>query len=94
VMLYMRALRLGKTEFVAALSLIYLVGSVGILIGIYGVGPGRLGRLWLSVAACVPVFLGLWIGLRVHNRLSEARFGQVLLAILMVIGASFLVRSL
>jgi len=94
VMLYMRALRLGKTEFVAALSLIYLVGSVGIFIGIYGVGPGRLGSLWLSAAACIPVFLGLWIGLRLHHRLSEHRFGQVLLGILVVIGLSYVVRSL
>jgi uncharacterized membrane protein YfcA len=93
VMLYMRALRLGKTEFVAALSLIYLVGSIGIFIGIYGVGPGRLGNLWLSVAACVPVFLGLWTGLRLHNRLSEHRFGQALLGVLLMIGISFIIRS-
>jgi len=94
VMLYIRALRLGKTEFVAALSLIYLVGSLGIFIGIYGVGPGRLGGIWLSAAACLPAFLGLWIGFRVQGRLSEQRFGQVLLGILMVIGASFIARSL
>jgi uncharacterized protein len=94
VMLYMRALHLGKTEFVAALSLIYLVGSIGIFIGIYGVGPGQLGGLWLSAAACLPVFLGLWIGFRVHGQLSEERFGQVLLSILMIIGASFIIRSL
>jgi len=94
VMLYMRALRLGKAEFVAALSLIYLVGSLGIFIGIYGVGPGRLGGIWLSVAACLPAFLGLWIGFRLQGRLSEQRFGQVLLGILMVIGASFIARSL
>jgi|SRR5581483_5776304 len=94
VMLYLRALGLAKTEFVAALSLIYFVGSIGITVGIYGVGPGRLSDLGLSCAACLPVFAGLWLGQRVHNRLSEERFGQVLVLILTAIGVSFVVRGL
>jgi len=93
VMLYLRALGMGKTEFVAAVSLIYFVGSLGILIGIYGLGPGRLGSLWLSCAATLPVLLGLWLGQRLHRHLSEERFAQVLLIALLVFGLSFIARA-
>lgn len=94
ITLYLRALGLAKSEFVASVSLLYLAGSLGIFVGIYGLGAARLGNLWLSAAACVPVAAGMWVGQHYHRRMSEVHFSRVLLVVLLVFGASFIARAL
>lgn len=94
IMLYLRALGLEKTEFVAAISLLYFVGALAIVVGVYGSGETSLRTLELSCAACIPMFAGMWLGQRIHVRLSERHFAQVLLVTLSVIGASFVLRAL
>lgn len=48
----------------------------------------------LAAIALPGTILGAWFGRRLYNRLSDERFGQVILALLLLAGASLLTTSL
>lgn len=94
IMLYLAALRLSKREFVAAVSLLLLVGNTGLTIGLFGFEVASPIDLALSALAILPTFAGMWLGRRVHMQLSEQRFAAVLNLVYLATGISFLVRAL
>jgi uncharacterized membrane protein YfcA len=93
LMLYLVWLRLPKDLFVVAVSLMYFVGAVGLTVGLVLFGVTQLSGLGLSALACMPVFLGLWLGQRLRVRLDERRFARLLLAVYLATGASFLAKA-
>jgi uncharacterized membrane protein YfcA len=94
LMLYLVWLRLPKDLFVVAVSLMYFVGAVGLTAGLIIFGVTEFSGLGLSVLACIPVFVGLWLGQRLRVRLDERRFARLLLAVYLATGASFLAKAL
>jgi uncharacterized protein len=93
IMLYMVALRLEKDFFVAAISLMYFTGAVGLAAGLLAFGVMEATGLGASALACVPVFVGLWLGQRLRVRLDERRFARILLLVYLATGASFLAKA-
>jgi hypothetical protein len=94
LLLYVMWLRLPKAEFVVAVSQMFSVGAVGLAIGLFAFGVSAPAQFGVSALACVPVFGGLLLGQRVRFRMSERRFGLVILVTYIVTGVSFLVRLL
>jgi uncharacterized membrane protein YfcA len=94
LLLYVMWLRLPKAEFVVAVSQMFSVGAVGLAIGLFAFGVSAPAQFGVSALACVPVFGGLLLGQRVRFRMSERRFGLVILITYIVTGVSFLVRLL
>lgn len=93
IMLYLAALRLSKREFVAAVSLLLLVGNTGLTIGLFGFEVASPADLALSALAILPTLAGLWLGQRVHMQLNEQRFAAVLNLVYLATGVSFLIRA-
>jgi hypothetical protein len=93
LMLYLMGMRLAKDEFVSAISLLYWIAAVGILVGVYTAGAASLGMLGLSVLMLVPTGLGMWLGQRLQMRLSERGFQRLLIWLYLAIGANFLVQA-
>jgi uncharacterized protein len=93
LMLYVLGLRLPKEEFVSAISTLYWIVGVALLIGVYlgGIADPRL--LAVSALMLVPTGAGMWLGQRVQFRLSEAAFGRLLVAVYLATGLSFLVEA-
>jgi len=94
LMLYLAGLKLPKDSFVAAVSLLFFMGSIGLSAGLLSFGITKPDQLLPSAAAAVPVFVGLWIGQLVRRRLDERRFATVLLLVYLASGASFLAKAL
>lgn len=94
LMLYVLGLRLPKEEFVSGISLLYWIGALAVLIGVYVSGAADLRLLGWSVLMLVPALAGLWLGQRVQVRLSETAFGRVLLGVYLATGATFLAEAL
>lgn len=94
IMIYLASLKLSKDDFVVAISLIFLVGTIGLGGGLLEFGVTRPSVLLWSVLGCAPMFLGLWVGQQVRARLDERRFGHALLVVYMAAGASFLFKAL
>ena len=92
IITYMMSLRLARDVFVGSISIIYLAGALPL----YGSMAlhGRIGATdaMLSVAALLPMALGLLIGRRVRSSLSEVWFRRILLGFLVCVALVLLLR--
>lgn len=92
IITYLVSLRLPRDVFVGTISVIYLAGALPL----YGsmVAHGRVGptEAVLSVAALLPMAVGLFIGKRVRHRLSEVWFRRLLFGFLVLIAVLLLFR--
>ena len=87
------ALELGMTEFALATSVTFLLGGIA-LGSIFGAAGQISGHdIRLSVAAVVPLLLGLVAGQRLATRISPAVFRRIALMILLATGLYLLARG-
>jgi uncharacterized protein len=91
--MYMAALRVPKEEFVAAISMFMLVGSMCL-----GASYSALGmldqRAWLaSCLAFLPALAGLQLGAWVRDRIDQDRFRKVLYLTLVVLSLNLLRKA-
>jgi uncharacterized membrane protein YfcA len=93
LLIYLAGLRLGKDEFVGVISLIYFVGAFGFGLGLASAGVADLELLTYSVLACIPTFIGIWLGQHVRTRLTERSYANWLYVFYLIIGSSFLIRA-
>ena len=68
--------------------------NVGLRVAVFALaGLLASGRLWLTVALLLPVaWLGVWVGNRVHLRLAPATAARLVGAVLLLTGATLIVR--
>ena len=87
-------LNLGITEFALATSVTFLLGSIalGLTFGTAGHISGP--DIHLSVAAVIPLLLGLVAGHRLSSKISPALFRRIALLILLATGLYLLNRGL
>ena len=84
---------LAKNQFVSSISFLYVSAVVPWAITLYWFGILDDRLLLYSTFATLPVTLGLLLGQRVRDRISEARFQYLIIAILVVSGISMLWRA-
>lgn len=94
IMLYVFGMRLPKDEFIPTISLMYTVAGVGMLFGIYANRVATLPEIGVAFLMLIPTAIGMWIGRFVRVQLSESRFQQLIVAIYVVTGVTFLVDAL
>ncbi|RMH48231.1 MAG: sulfite exporter TauE/SafE family protein [Alphaproteobacteria bacterium] len=94
IVLYLLARQVPKVEMVRVQGISYLAGSVT-LTAAHG-GTGLLGgaAAWLSAAMVVPALAGMWVGLRLQDRMPQARFRRVTMVVLVLAGLNLLRRGL
>ena len=88
------ALGLRQAEFIFATSATFFVGGAILAAGLKALDLVRPGDIALSIAAVVPVMVGLGVGGLVRNRLSLRVFRACIYAVLTVSGAAMIVRGL
>lgn len=94
VIMYLAALRLDKAAFVAAIGTIMSLASIALIVAFHQVGILVGERLAWSLAACVPVGLGIWIGARLRRRIAQGPFRRVVTIALFVLGLNLIRRAL
>jgi hypothetical protein len=84
---------LAKNQFVSTISFLYVSAVIPwtVTLFIYDILDQRL--LLYSTFATLPVTLGLIVGQRVRGHISEARFQNLIIGILVISGASMLWRA-
>lgn len=92
IITYLMALRLSRDEFVGCISIIYFAGSLPLYLALAWYGRVGLQEFSLSLAALLPVALGLALGKMIRNRLDEALFRKVLLAFLTLLALMLLLK--
>ncbi|MDJ0740066.1 MAG: sulfite exporter TauE/SafE family protein, partial [Gammaproteobacteria bacterium] len=94
LVMYFTALRLPKEQFVAAIGVVWTFGSVFLLIALHSASVLTAERLAASLAACVPVGVGLWFGVRMRDRIPQEPFRRVIGVALLLLGANLVRRAL
>jgi uncharacterized membrane protein YfcA len=93
LMLYLACLRLRKEEFVVAISQMFLIAYVGLALGLLVFGFSRPTELVVSAAACIPVFIGMWLGNKARVRMSERAFAIAVFVAYFLTGVSFIAKA-
>ncbi len=94
IFMYLNALRLHKDDFVTAIGMIYVSGAAALYGGLALHGVLDAGAVLASLAASLPVLLGLLAGRRLRHHISQRNFERLLLAILFVIGLTLITRGI
>lgn len=84
--IYCAAMRLPKNMLISLLALIALTGTAPLYITLFANGVLRGQALAISAAAMVPTFVGVALGTKLRNRISQRMFERILFAGLIVIG--------
>jgi uncharacterized membrane protein YfcA len=82
IITFLMALQLKREEFIGTISVIYLFGAVPLYVALW-FGRLELSHLLVSALAMAPMSLGLSLGKRVRQRVSELLFRRILLVFLL-----------
>jgi uncharacterized membrane protein YfcA len=91
---YLHTLRLAKADFVFAITLLFMVGNGTQVLSYLRLGLYSPSVLVLSVLACLPMALGILLGLRLQHRLSARMWNRLVLVVIFLSGLNLLARGL
>jgi uncharacterized membrane protein YfcA len=94
LIVYLMALRLPKDDFVAALSLMYFLGSVSLYAALAVAQVLTPQVLAASAVGAVIIGVMVYFGQFVRRRIAEERYRKLILLLLMAIGAEMVWRAL
>jgi len=94
VLFFLIALDLDKVLHIRALGLSLLVGSLILVPAHFYSGLLDSVTLPMSLAMCVPMMIGMLIGQKFQDRMDQALFRKVALAVLCIAGLNLLRRGL
>ncbi|WP_298849603.1 sulfite exporter TauE/SafE family protein [uncultured Ruegeria sp.] len=91
---YLTALNTPKTEQIRIQGVIYGLGAVLLLVAHLGSGILRAETLPFSAALILPAMAGMWVGVKLQDRIDQASFRKATLFVLLVAGLNLLRRGL
>jgi hypothetical protein len=93
LVIFFYALGFPKHEFVRSIALSFVVLKLTQLAAVAHYGLLSWGLFGFSLGLTAVALIAFWIGLRVQDRLDQARFNRAVLLFLAVLGAWLVVRS-
>ncbi len=90
---YLTALNTPKSEQLRVQGVIYGLGAVALVVAHLGSGVLRAQTIPFSAVLTLPAVAGMWVGLRLHDRIDQATFRKATLLVLMIAGANLLRRG-
>ena len=94
LVMYFTALRLPKDQFVAAIGVVWSFASLFLIVAFHSAAVLAGNRIAWSMAACIPVGIGLWAGIRLRDRIPQQPFRRLVGFALLVLGANLVRRGL
>ena len=85
--MYLRSLQLTRDDLFCAMGILFLTSTLAMGGSLWWLDRATEELSALSVMMCLPVALGVWLGMRVRLTLSEERFKQIFLWAFTVLGA-------
>lgn len=93
LMPYMMSLKLEAGLFVQAVNIAVVIASIFLGFGLWATGAMSISQLGLSILAVVPALFGVQLGTWARQHIPAAHFRSLVLAVLLFIGLSLLMRS-
>ncbi|MCV6825900.1 MULTISPECIES: sulfite exporter TauE/SafE family protein [Halocynthiibacter] len=91
---YLTALNTEKREQIRIQGVIYGLGAVALLLAHIKSGVFNADSAPFSALMLVPAMIGMWVGVKVQDRLDQAKFKKVTLFVLMIAGLNLVRRGL
>lgn len=93
IMVYLLTLRLERTEYIATVSLLYMISAALFAISLIVVGAFGGYAALHSTLALIPVFVGMWVGQRLGTQLSKRSFERTLDALYVLAACTFFYKA-
>lgn len=91
---YLTAMKTPKQEQLRVQGVIYGLGAVALTAAHIGSGILNRDTAPFSAVLVVPALAGLWLGMRLQDRIDQARFRKITLMVLLVAGLNLVRRGL
>ncbi|MEK9968218.1 MAG: sulfite exporter TauE/SafE family protein [Ferrovibrio sp.] len=91
---YLQALGLTRDQLVQAMGMLFMASTLGLGVSLGGRSMLSLDLLTLSALCVLPALLGMSLGRRLRERLSEAMFKKVFYGALLLLGFYIVARWL
>jgi uncharacterized membrane protein YfcA len=78
---------------VVAVSMMFLTSAIGLELGLATFAASPATEILLSLAACIPVFIGMWLGAKMRMQMNERSFARLVLATYIGTGVSFILKA-
>lgn len=93
IMPYLLSLKIDRDLFVQTINCSFTISTLVMIAGFGKLGLVTQSVVVLSAGGIVPVTAGIFLGGKLRKRVSEARYRKMVLFLLIVLGASLVVRS-
>jgi len=87
------AQNLDKNTQILVQGVVYGLGSTFLMFAHFGSGVLNEKTLPFSAFLCVPALLGIWIGFRIQDKIDQAVFRRLTLAVLLIAGLNLVRRG-
>ena len=94
IMMFIFMLKLDKETWVRSITGLYLIGAIPFVFFYIQNGVLEGDMMWLSIAACAPVMIGILIGERARKHINEGAFRKFLLIVLLIVGVNMIRRAI
>ncbi|QEE34470.1 sulfite exporter TauE/SafE family protein [Octadecabacter sp. SW4] len=91
---YLTAIDTEKRDQMRIQGVVYGLGALALTVAHLQSGVLRMETAPLSALMVVPAGIGMWIGLRLHNRIDQAAFRKATLLVLFIAGLNLIRRGL
>jgi hypothetical protein len=92
--LYLQAIGLSRDQLIQAMGMLFTVSTValGVSLGGQKLLSAELGTI--SVVSVIPAIIGMVLGQKLRQRLSEAKFRKIFFTSILILGLYIIVRSI
>lgn len=94
LLVFLLSTGVAKVEMVRAQGVVFLIGAVALLLAHLQTGVASPERLVFSAALAVPALAGMFLGLRLQDRLDQAVFRRWTQALLVLTGLNLVRQAL
>tara|TARA_B100000579_G_C22792070_1_gene835083 strand:- start:215 stop:967 length:753 start_codon:yes stop_codon:yes gene_type:complete len=93
MLMFLILLKLDKETWVQTVGVIWFIGSIPLAIAYWKVGILNAETAPISLLACIPGMVGIWLGEAIRHRINSNTFKNILLATLLLIGLNLIRRG-
>lgn len=94
IMIYLMLTGVQKSDFVRVMGVVFFGGTIVLIAAHLASGVLRAETVGFSALMILPAMLGMWVGMRVQDRLDQDRFKRAVLVVLVLAGLNLLRRGL
>lgn len=94
ITMFLMLLNLSKDEWIRVVSLIWFLGSIPLTIAYVNNGMLNANTVPLSIYACIPGMIGIFIGEHIRHKVPQEIFRKILLCLLFFIGLDLMRRAI